>query len=175
MLPKAFLVCQYRPSSFWASFESKDYFEQILIVDDLTMKIFSTLRLETSEVIPSISPFPPPPRQDHIKETRDSWDQRHLGISEHLAPMQGHRPQITARMTHWWWGDFQYSSCIWCKAVFERRAPLTITSKVHINFLLTLAQSQAFSQSKLVLFINPNQMNSFLDFSFWQLPSFTKW
>jgi len=37
-------VCQYRPSSSWASFESKDYSEQISIVHDFTMKIFSTVK-----------------------------------------------------------------------------------------------------------------------------------
>lgn len=126
-------------------------------------------RLETPEVIPSISPFPPPPERDHMKEMRDSWDPRYVGISEHLAPMQGHSLQITTCMTHWWQGDFPYPSSIWWKAVFGRRVPLNVTSKVHLNFLLTLAQSQAFSWSKAVLFINPNQMNSFLDYSFWHL------
>lgn len=75
--------------------------------------------LENPEVIPSISPFLPPPGRDHMKEMRDSWDPRYIGISEHLAPMQGHGLQITTHMTHWWQGDFQYSSSIWWKAVLE--------------------------------------------------------
>jgi len=126
-------------------------------------------RLETSEVVPSISPFPPPPGRDHIKATRDSWDQRPLGTSEHLAPMRGDCPQITVPVTHWRRGDFPYSSSVWWKAGFGRREPLNVTSKVHLNFLLTLAQSQAFSRSTLVFFLNPNQMKSFLDLSFWEL------
>lgn len=170
-LPKAlfFRICWYRLSSSWAPFESKGSFEQNYTVDDSTVKIFCSAKSRNPWGNPQHFTLPSSPR-----ERPHERNEGQLGPKIHrylwtFGAHAGTRPadynmydSLMARRLPIF-QQYLMESC------FGRRPPLNITSKVHLNFLLTLAQSQAFSWSKPVLFINPNQMNSFLNYSFWQL------